>query len=159
MNILIAYATNSGSTKEAANIAQEEFERLGHAVTVRRAKSVDPSEFALYDLIVFGSCTWELITPARRFEGQLHGHFIILRDKLKGKEFVGKRFAVFGVGDSSYTNFCIAANHLVALVKQIKGSQVGETLRLDKFFFNLGENRHRVTAWARSVAQALVVAP
>lgn len=154
MNILIAYATNSGSTKEAARVAQEVFEAAGHSVVLKRANAVNPSEFSSYGLIVFASCTWELITPTRRFEGQLHAHFIALRDKLKGKEFPESRFAVLGVGDSTYTNFCIAANHLVALVRQLKGTQVGETLRLDKFFFHLPENRRIVKTWARSIVTA-----
>ncbi len=157
MNIVIVYGTNSGGTYETALLIKEAFEHKGHHVKVIRADTVKPENLSAYDLIIFGSCTWELVTPQRKFEGTLQEHFLVFRNTLKGKEFPGKRFAVFALGDSSYTTFCIAANHLVALVKQFKGIQIGETLRINKFFFNLGENRKIVRAWSAHLMAMLPV--
>jgi flavodoxin len=151
MNILIAYASNSGGTKDVADRIGALCASEGHRVSVMCADRVDPTAIGQSDLTIFGSCTWELITKERRFEGQLHEQFIKLREVLKGKQYPGKRFAVLGLGDTSYSHFCIAANHLEALVKQLQGIQIGPTLRIDKYFYHLDENRQRVDQWVRGI--------
>lgn len=151
MKILIVYGTNSSSTRVAGEAMQEVWLRAGNSVILRSAHDIQPNELNAFDLVTFGSGTWELITPKRRFEGQLQQHFIEFKNRLAGKTFPGKQFAVFGVGDSSYTNFCIAANHLEALVKQIGGMQVGPTLRVDSFFFDQNANDKKICSWAQNI--------
>ena len=156
MKILIIYGTNSSSARVASEALQEVWSHAGHEVALRSAHDAQPEELNICDLIVFGSCTWELITPKRRFEGQLQQHFIEFKKRLAGKTFPGKKFAVFGLGDSSYTNFCIAANHLEVLVKQIGGTQVGPTLRVDSFFFDQEANEKKIRSWAHTVLKLMI---
>lgn len=155
MKILIVYATNSGSTRIASEAMQEAWVRCGNSVVLRSAHDVQPEELNAFDLVIFGSCTWELTTPKRHFEGQLQQHFIEFKNRLAGKQFIGKRFAVFGIGDSSYSNFCIAANHLEVLVKQIGGTQVGPTLRIDSFFYDQSANEKKIHSWAQSILKLM----
>lgn len=157
MKILIVYGTNSSSTRVASEVMQAVWSHAGNTVALKSAHEVFPEDITKYDLVVFGSCTWELITPKRHFEGQLQQHFIEFKDRLAGKTFSDKRFAVFGVGDSSYTNFCIAANHLEALVKQIGGTQVGPTLRVDSFFFDQDANEKKIRMWAKNLLSLIKV--
>lgn len=156
MKILIVYGTNSGGTQVASELIRDTLTPLGHVVTLVRGDMAHPETFTEFDMIILGSCTWELITKERRFEGNLQQHMIQLRTRLKGWDSQGKPFAVFGLGDSSYTNFCIAASHLEALVAQIKGRKVGDTLRVDKFFFFLDENVTKVREWARQLHASLI---
>ncbi|MBI4090556.1 MAG: flavodoxin family protein [Candidatus Komeilibacteria bacterium] len=155
MKIIIVYGTNSSSTRVASEAMQEVWSRAGNTVVLRSAHDVQPEELTAFDLVTFGSCTWELITPKRHFEGQLQQHFIEFKNRLAGRQFPGRRFAIFGLGDSSYTNFCIAANHLEALVKQIGGTQVGQTLRVDSFFFDQDANEKKIRAWAKGLLTAV----
>lgn len=159
MNILIVYGTNSSGTREAAELVASVFAYHNHHVTLKSAQDAMPDDILNHDLVVLGSCTWERITPTRRFEGQLQEHFIEFRERLRGKEFNGKRFAVFALGDSTYTNFCIAANHLVALAKTLRGEQIGDTLRIDGFFFHPEENQKKIISWVSGVLKALTKAP
>lgn len=155
MNFLIVYGTNSGGTKEVAEYLAQECAAAGHAVQIKSAEHTAPNDLRGYDCVVLGSCTWEKILPTKRFEGQLQQHMDALRDALKGMDFSGVRFALFALGDSSYTNFCIAANHLEALVKQLHGEQMGETLRIDSYFFDIARNRERVASWVQDVLRSL----
>lgn len=156
MRILIAYGTNSGGTLVTAECMKDVFERHQHIVDLIRADLVDPDSFNTYDLIILGSCTWEVVTPQHRFEGALQEHVLSLKNKLKGKTYPDKKFAVYALGDSSYTSFCSAANHLVALVRQLKGQLIGEVLRIDKFFYKLNENRSTVSGWTQKLCTQLI---
>lgn len=151
MKILIIYGTNSGGTQQVGTIISEELQKKKHSFVLMNARDADFETMTNHDLVIFGSCTWELVTPKKRFEGTLQADFLDFRDKLKGKELVGQKFAVFGLGDSSYTNFCIAANHLEGMVRQLKGVLVAEPLKIDKFFFKLEENRKKIRTWAKKL--------
>src|SRR5687767_11728141 len=118
MKTLVAYASNSGSTKLVA-------ERLGHAlthhhweVTVRDVASMTPNDLQGYELIVLGSCTWERNLPTGRLEGQLPEHMHRFAEKLAQRppKLESDRFAIFGLGRSEYTAFCGAVNHLKVLI-------------------------------------------
>jgi flavodoxin len=155
MKLLIVYATNSGSTKEVAELITQDCISAGHAVTLISAEYTSSDDLKGYDCVLLGSCTWEMITPVKRFEGQLQQHMAKLRDSLKGKDMSGQRFAIFALGDSSYTNFCIAANHLEALVKQLKGEQIGSTLRIDSYFFDQSKRRKEAFDWTQKLLRLL----
>ncbi len=158
MHVLVVYGTNSGGTKEVAELVALDFAKAGHSVSMKSAEYTVPADLDGYDCVVLGSCTWEKILPTKRFEGQLQQHMGALRDKLKGVDLSGKKLAIFGLGDSSYTNFCIAATHLEVLVKESKATQVGPTLRVDSYFFDQEANRKRIKDWADQLLAALKAA-
>lgn len=156
MNVLIVFGTNSSGTFEASKLVRVVFEEKGHRVTLKRANRANPEDVAKSDAVVLGSCTWELVTPeGKRIDGQLQQHMLEFSEKLKSKKFSGKRFAVFGLGDAAYTHFAMAADHLERLVKSVRGQQVGPTLKIDGFFFDLDGNSKKVMDWAESVARGV----
>ncbi len=157
MTILIVYGTNSGGTKEVAEYIAQECSATGYTIKIQSAEYTTPEDLKGYDCLLLGSCTWEMITPTKRFEGQLQQHMAKLREGLKGMTMPGQKIGIFALGDSTYTNFCIAANHLEALVKQMQATQVGETLRIDSYFFDVIKNRAQVQAWTKRLLQALNV--
>ncbi len=155
MKLLIVYATNSGGTKEVAELIARDCISAGHTAELKSAEYTTPDDLNGYDCVVLGSCTWERITPTKHFEGQLQQHMAVLRDKLRGVDLSGRKLAIFGLGDSSYTNFCIAANHLEVLVKESKATQAGPTLRVDSYFFDLENNRKKITDWTRTMMRSI----
>lgn len=146
MRILIVYATYSGSTLLAA----EEMARvLGkiHEVKLINVMNVDPNELSPYDVIILGSCTW----MHEKKDGQLHIGFIRFSEQLKGRSYPGKRFAVYGLGDSNFLHFCEATRYLDALVRSVQGTEVVNPLRINRFYFNEDENRKRIREWTEEL--------
>lgn len=152
MQIDIIFATNSSGTHEAARTMEQELLSLGHRVNVESARLVDPNRIGQADLTILGSCTWERFENKQRQEGQLQQHMQKLVDELSSKKFTKKKFAIYALGDSSYTNFANAAVHLENFLKKTGGQQVGASLRVDGWFFNLEENRERVREWVRGLS-------
>jgi flavodoxin I len=76
-------------------------------------------------------------------------------EKLKTQVYENKKFAIFGLGDSSYKHFCGAVDHLEELVKTMKGTLIVPSLRIDKFYSDQTGNMDKINAWADSVVTAL----
>ncbi|MBI2405362.1 flavodoxin domain-containing protein [Candidatus Gottesmanbacteria bacterium] len=145
MNILVAYATNSGGTAEAAQIVTDTLTTQSHTVTLKRITDVNPDALSTFDVILFGSPSWDY----KDQEGVPHEDFIAFMEKMKGKT-MSKPFAIFGLGDRSYPHFCGAVEHLEAFVKTIGGTLVGPSLRIDGFYTKPG-NRETVQKWAQQI--------
>lgn len=152
MKATIIYGTNAGSTREAALVVQNVLVQHGVDVRVLSAADTQADDLRGADLVVFGSCTWDALSEDGRLEGQMQQHFLELRARLGGQKFSGQRFAVFGLGDRSYTEFCAAADKLVAFVQELGGVVIAQPLRIDGYFFRLDENQRLVEEWARSIA-------
>jgi flavodoxin I len=151
---LIVYATNSSGTEQAARIARDVLVDAGHTVNLKRAYHADPEEMGNYDLVVLGSNTWDNWVEGKRLEGQLQEHMRAFIERIPSGSLAGRRIAVFGLGDSSYNRICGAADLLEELVAKLGAVKVGDTLRVDGFFFNPERNRKRVADWTRSLARA-----
>ncbi len=147
MHIRIIYGSNSGSTRSAAELMSELLTKSGHRVTLLSALDAQPADISDSHLTIIGSCSWDRFEGTKRLEGQLHEHWFQLQKKVGTKTFPKHRFAVFGLGDSTYTHFCGAADHLETLVKKWKGNQVGQTLRLDSYFFEPERNEEQIRDW------------
>lgn len=149
MKILVVYATNSGGTEEVCEIVRDVLVNAGHVVMLQRASSTKPEDLGVRDLTILASGTWEHITKEGiRQESALESEWLSLREQSREHRTAGKHFAVIGLGDTRYTHFAAAADHLEGLVKIMGGVLVGLPLRVDGFFFHLGETRKQVRAWA-----------
>lgn len=148
MKVLLAFATNSGGTYIASGIVETELKKANHEVTVKKIDAVDVNEFTQYDLILLAAPTWFVNKQDGMPQDQMNT-FIELN---KEKSFPGKKFAVFGLGDSSYTKFCGVVDHLEAFVKNIKGELITASLRVDGFYFN-PKNSELVAEWARKLVK------
>lgn len=154
MRVLIIYATNSGGTQQVADLVAEVFRRAGHTVTLKRAYEPGADDFEPHDLVVLGSCTWERFENKKRLDGQLQQHMHDLVTAMAGQSLPEKKFAVFGLGDSGFTHFCAAADHLEKFVADLGGKLIAPTMRLDRFFFDLDRHRAQARAWAESLIGA-----
>lgn len=153
MNILIIYATNSGSTYEAAKVVRDVLNEHGHRAALKSVTEAGRGDMKAYDALVFGSCTWQWTNKdGKTIDGQLPQHFHDFIDRLKGVSLEKKCCAVFGVGDHAYANYCAAADHLAEFVKTFGGKLVGEPLKVGEFFFNIPESTTRVATWGRAIA-------
>lgn len=141
---MIVYATNSGGTYFAAQKVQEILQKKGYEVALVEAHEVTPETLSEFDLIVFGSNSWNY----NNAEGQYHTHFFLLAEKLKNKKYPGKKFAVFALGDASYLQFAGAAQHLEKLVKSIGGTLVVPSLKINRFYADQEEKEQIIADWA-----------
>ncbi len=155
MTILLVYATNSSGTYNASQMLAEVLTAAGHVVTIHRANHVEPQDLTAYDLVILASCTWEKFVDGKKLEGQLQEHMEQLAVKCQGFRCDHQRFAVFGLGDSSYQYFCGAVDYLEKLVKNVGGDLIVPSLRIDGYFFDRENNDKAVTAWAKDIQQVL----
>lgn len=149
MKITIIYATNSGGTMYASQIVQEVFKQKGYEVALKEVQTATLTDIEMSDLTILASCSW----GDNNSQGQLPEQFDGFLNLVDGKTFPQKRFAIFALGDSSYTYFAGAADHLEDLVGNMQGLQLGETLRIDGFYFKEEENTKLLEIWANSIVE------
>jgi len=155
MKILLTYGTNSSGTQAVSTVIGDALAATGHKVTIKRAYEEGADAFNKYQLVILGSCTWERFEGKQRLEGQLQQHMHVLTEQLAGKKFRKQQFAIFGLGDSSYTDFCAAADKLEKFVHEVQGKTFFPTLRIDSYFFDLEKNRQRVQEWAERLVTSI----
>lgn len=151
MNILLVYATNSGTTMSTAQSISDKLSAKGHAVTMKEVRDTAETDFSSPDAIVMGSPSWDF----EGHEGMPHEDWLPLMEKLKTMTFENKPFALFGLGDSSYKHFCGAVDHMEELVKTMKGRLIVPSLRIDKFYSDQTGNMDKINTWADGVITAL----
>jgi flavodoxin I len=151
MNILLVYATNSGTTMMAAQTVNDTLIKKGHQVTMKEARMTTVEDFTASHAVIFGSPSWEF----EGRDGMPHEDIMALIEKLKTTTLEGKPFAVFGLGDSTFPHFCGAVTHLEEFVMSVKGKLVVPSLKIDKFFNDQTGNMDKITKWAESVATTL----
>lgn len=151
MNILLVYATNSGTTMTTAQTVADKLTGKGHQVTMKEARDATPEDFSSGQAILLGSPSWDF----EGREGMPHEDWIPLMEKMKTLTIENKPCAIFGLGDSSYKHFCGAVDHMEELVKTMKGKLIVPSLRIDKFYSDQTGNMEKINAWADSVIAAL----
>ena len=139
MKTLLIYATNTGSTLEVANYISSEFSQKNQEIIVEDVRNLTPEKLNDYDLVIFGAPTWG--------EGELLESFSRVLEKFPDKKFPDKKFAIFGLGDSTYTHFCGAADHLENFVKKIEGTLIIPTLKIDNYYFNQQQEIPKISKW------------
>ena len=147
MKILVVYATNSGGTQLASDLVNEALSKKNHEVMVKEVRETKADEFAGFDLVILASPSWDY----EGLEGQPHPDFRQFIDDSKGKTFSGKKFAVLGLGDSSYTYFCGAVTHLEQFVKETGGNLAVPSLKIDGFYLDQAGNSEKIQTWADSL--------
>jgi len=127
--ILVAYATMTGNTSTVAETIQQHLiTKLPEAqVKLLDMADLNPVDLLDYDLVILGSSTWDdgdVNQVAREFLERLNSG---------ETDLAQPKFAIFGLGDSFYPEFCKAADVLKINISEHKGQVVGELLRLDGF--------------------------
>ncbi len=150
MNILLVYATNSGSTASAAQIIADTLTGLGHTVSTKEARDTSPEAVVEAPFFLLGSPSWD----QNGMEGQPLPEMEEFIARCKDITISGKSCAVFGLGDSSYTYFCGAVTYLEAFIKRTGGNLVVPSLKIDGFYMkpDAGEI---IKKWANALAEKL----
>lgn len=136
--ILVIYATLTGNTQMAAM-------QLADSLNLE-TMSVDElplREYKNYDLLVFGVSTWG--------EGDFNPATEDFINKIKSEKqkFEGVNFALFGLGDSSYTNFCGAVDKVAGELKSVGGKIIGDIHKIDGFVDE--EKAANLLNWANGI--------
>ena len=147
MKTLLIYATNSGSTLEVANYITEAFSQKNQEIMVRDVRNITPEALSDHDLIILGAPTWG--------EGEILESFSRVLEKFTDKKFPDKKFAVFGLGDSTYAHFCGSADHLENFVKNAEGTVIAPILKIDNFYFNQQQEAPKISEWVKEVFKNL----
>jgi flavodoxin len=146
--ILIVYGTNSGATEEICEVVRDLCTHAGHVVALQRASETSFHDMENADMIIAASCTWDRFLPdGTRLECQLQEEWRALAEQLTGKTLPRKPFAIIGVGDSRYTHFAAAADHLRSVARKLTAAETGDILRVDRYYFRLSDAREEVRAW------------
>ncbi|HCY88293.1 MAG TPA: flavodoxin [Desulfobacteraceae bacterium] len=142
-NALIIYGSTTGNTAYTAEtIAAYLTANGGYEVSLKSVADIDVSELNdAWDLYLLGCSTWgeEEIELQEDFESFYEG--------LTGDlNLSGKKFAVFGCGDSSYEYFCGAVDVIEERVQKLGATLVADSLRID------GEpEEEEINEWTRDV--------
>ena len=152
MNILIVYATYSGSTRIVGTIIESALKKE-HEITLSSVFDFDPAQFNNFDFIIFGSNSWFELKE----EGQMNSGFHALKEKLKPDCFKGKKFAIYALGDSNlyHNTFCKSADHLEKLIREFGGDAIVPPLKVDRFYFDEEGNEPKIIEWAEGLSQFL----
>ncbi|MBI4084814.1 MAG: flavodoxin family protein [Candidatus Levybacteria bacterium] len=150
MKILLVFATYSSGTHMASDVVSQQLSAKGHTVELKDVQEVQLDAFNNYDLIILATPSWDIGGQG----GQPHEHFVAFIANAKGKTTPGKKFAVFGLGDSSYPQFCGGVDHLEKFVKDLQGILVAPSLRIDGYFFNQDEANNKISEWLASLPTA-----
>lgn len=143
MNVLIVYETQTGTTQYVAELIQAQLVKLGHQVDLHsiRYQGSQP-EFAKYQVVIMGAPTYD--------DGKLEQGMRVFITRCK-EDFSNHQVATFGLGNSSYPQFCIAADILEAWMVEHHGSLIVPTLRVDGF----PDDTQPIESWAQAIHQAL----
>ncbi len=139
MKTIIVYGSSTGTTKDIADRIAEKFGVA--ADDVRDAADFDAEDVANYDLLIFGSSTWD--------DGELQDDWSDLVEDIADQDLSGKKVALFGCGDSEGygDTFCDAVGILKAACLIAAASLFSSNPR-DYFFFS--SSRISRSSWISS---------
>ena len=140
---LIVYGSTTGNTEGVAENVAKFFSEQSLPVDLKNAADVRAENLSAgYDLILFGCSTWG------DEDIELQDDFIPLYENLDQAGLSGKKVAVFGCGDSSYTHFCGAVDAIEEKAQQAGANIVMSSLKIDG-----DPEDSEVAQWAESVAK------
>ena len=141
---LVVYGSTTGNTELVAKYVAETLAGGGVDVDVQNVAKVSAAGLAGgYDLVLFGCSTWG------DDEIELQEDFVPLYEELEEAGLTGKKVAVFGCGDSSYSHFCGAVDAIAEKAEQVGATLVGMPLKIDG-----DPDKGEAMAWARDVLQS-----
>lgn len=146
MNILLIYATYSGSTGEAVGLVTAELTKTGHTITTKSPLEATLTDCTTADFLLLASPSWDYEGK----DGQPHEDFMPFLKTLEQVQLTGKPYAVLGLGDSAYQHFCGAVDILEEFMNARGATKATDSLRIDKYFSS-HDNPTKVTDWAKNL--------
>ncbi|WP_316899587.1 flavodoxin [Pseudodesulfovibrio indicus] len=142
---LIVFGSTTGNTESVGDDIAKVLERNGHNVTVVNAAQAAVENMAEgYDCVFLGSSTWG------DEDIELQDDFVPVYENLDKAGLSGKRVAVFGCGDSSYTHFCGAVDAIEEKSEQLGAVLLGDPLKIDG-----DPDSGEVASWVESVLASM----
>jgi len=140
---LVVYGSSTGNTENVAEQVQSVLRQSGWESTLKSAADVSATGLAEgYDLVLLGCSTWG------DEDIELQNDFLPLYVDLELAGLAGKKVAVFGCGDSSYTHFCGAVDAIEQKAETLGAVLVTGALKIDG-----DPDRKEVLAWAQDVVR------
>ncbi len=121
--IIIVFASMTGNTEEMADAIAEGLKEAGIEPVVKNVIDTNAEEITHYDGIILGSYTWG--------DGDLADDFLDFYDEMDGIQLDGKKAAVFGSCDSSYSEYGAAVDTLVTKLKELGAEVTLEGLKIE----------------------------
>ncbi|KAL9112863.1 MAG: hypothetical protein Q9227_002940 [Pyrenula ochraceoflavens] len=125
----VLYGSETGNSQEIAEELGRMLERLRFSTNVNELDSALPTSLSTYTLSIFAVSTTgqgDFPENSQRFWKSL------LRKKLQPNYLAGVRFALVGLGDSSYPKFNWAARKFQKRLKQLGANEVFESCEADE---------------------------
>lgn len=127
--ILVSFATMSGNTERVAQYINSELPKILPETQTSLTNMMELTEelFNENDLNILGSSTWtdgEFNPISEEFFNRLRASTIDLN---------GIKFAIFGLGESYYPDFCTVVDKMEDIIKSKNGILVVEGLKLDGY--------------------------
>lgn len=141
---IIVYGSTTGTTEAMSQTVARTIESAGVDVVVKKASDSPPEEISNYDLIILGCSTWG--------DGELQDDFIAFEEKLRSQSLKDRKGVVFGPGETMYPQFCKAVDILEDTLRKCGADVPVKGLKID---VTGGDYEEAVSAWAKSVAEAL----
>ena len=151
MKILVGYATNSSGTQTVAGNISSLLIEKGHKAKSTNIREVEDDEIQNSDLVILGSPSWDY----NGVEGQPHENMSAFFAKYKGRLFPKRPFAVFGLGDKAYMQFCGAVDYMEKFVKNADGKLIIDSLKIDGFYFDQSKNERIIEDWVATLITKL----
>ncbi|MDF2645699.1 MAG: flavodoxin [Paenibacillus sp.] len=121
--IIIVFASMTGNTEEMADAIAEGLKEEGIEPVVKNVIDTNAEEITHYDGILLGSYTWG--------DGDLADDFLDFYDEMDDIQLDGKKAAVFGSCDSSYSEYGAAVDTLVTKLKELGAEVTLEGLKIE----------------------------
>lgn len=142
---LIVYGSTTGNTEFTAETIEGSLSENGYDVSLLNVSDTTPSVLKdVYDLYLLGSSTWG--DDDIEFQEDFAPFFDGMGTDIS---LDGKKFAIFGCGDSTYEYFCGAVDELENRVQKMGANLVYPGLRID------GEpEEDEIKEWAQDMINA-----
>jgi len=146
--ILIFYGSTSGNTQGVAEKINRALKEVGHNVTLKNVIDTKINELNNYEVLLPGSSTWN--------EGELQDDFLEFHMQFEENppQLSGKKFAVFGCGESVYEFFCQAVDILEKTFKEAGAERLVESLKIDGYPED-DENIAKLNKWIENLKKTL----
>ena len=142
--LLILYATESGNAEGIAAKLATAARRQGFKVTLKDVADSSPGEAAKAKSLLLVAATWGEGEPPSRAAGFYRALMAADAPRLEHL-----RFAVLGLGDRAYANFCSTGRELDARLEALGGTRVATRVDCDLDFAK------PAAAWGEQVLAAL----
>lgn len=147
MMITLIYATYSNSTFLASELLSKELTANGHTVALHTAAEATLELLQQSEVLIFASPSWDYNGE----QGMPHEDFTALQARLSDAALNNKLVAVMALGDSSFTYFCGAADHLSTWLAEKGGKEVIAPLKIDQYYANEQAAQQQIADWSKAL--------